>query len=99
MVSLTEPTLRKFTWHVILPPSLRSVRERHVTRRLLKVGHQSAPFEDLRENVRDAFTGDVSATELCHGIISVFVEHSPIEFLSSCDTHCHHGAGAGGGDI
>ena len=69
--------------NVILPAAVRTVCVRHVARRLLEVSHQPAPFEHLREDVRDTFAGDVRAAELRDRIVAVFVEHTRVELVGA----------------
>ena len=58
--------------HVVLPAAARPIGVRHVARRLLEVGHQAAPLEHLRQDVRHAFAGEVHAAELRDRVVAVF---------------------------
>ena len=61
----------------------RAVGVGDVAGRLLEVGHQPAPLEDLGEQVRDALAGEVHAAELGDGVVAVLEEHPVVELLGA----------------
>src|SRR5205085_8486151 len=54
-----------------------------VTRRLLEVRHESAPLEDLGEEVRRLLAGEVHTTELRDGVVAVLEEHAVVELFGA----------------
>src|SRR5207249_5087585 len=54
-----------------------------VTRRLLEIGHETAPLEHLGQDVRRALARQVYPAELRDGIVTVLDEHTLEELLGS----------------
>ena len=54
---------------------------RDVAGRLLEVGHEPAPLEDLGEQVRRLLARQVHASELGDGVVAVLEEHAVVELL------------------
>ena len=52
-----------------------------VAGRLLEVGHEPAPLEDLGEQVRRLLAGEVHAAELGDRVVAVLEEHPVVELL------------------
>ena len=52
-----------------------------VARRLLEVGHQAPPLEDLGEHVRGLLAGEVDAAELGDGVVAEVAEDPLVELL------------------
>ena len=75
----------EFGRHVVLPSAARAIGVRHVARRLLEIGHQTAPLEHLRQHVRDALAGEVHAAELRNRIVAVFREHLRVQLFRAGD--------------
>ena len=73
----------QFARHVVLPLAVRAVRVRHITRRLLEVGHQAAPLEHFRQHVRHALAGEVGAAQLRDRIVAVLVQHLCVELVGA----------------
>ena len=77
----------------VLPAAARPVGVRHVTGRLLQIGHQPPALEHLRQDVRHAFAGDVRAPELRHRVVAVLIEDPAVQALGALAARC--GARAG----
>ena len=58
-----------------------------VSCRLLEIGHQAAPLEDLGEKVRGLLAGEMHTTELGDGVVAVLEEHLVVELLGPPQTH------------
>ncbi len=52
-----------------------------VAGRLLEIGHEPAPLEDLGQHVRRLLAGQVHPAELGHGVVAVLQEHLVVELL------------------
>src|SRR5438093_1883943 len=66
---------------VVAIGSLRLVVVGNVARRLLEIGHETAPLEDLGQEVRGALARQVHAAELSHRVVAVLDEHALVELL------------------
>src|SRR4029077_1443215 len=58
-----------------------------VARALLEVAHQASPLEDLRQQIRRLFAGEVHATELGDGVVAVVEEDPFVQLLGPFQTH------------
>ena len=56
---------------------------RDVASRLLEVGHEPAPLEHLREEVRRLLAREVHTAELGDGVVAVFEEHALVELFGA----------------
>jgi hypothetical protein len=79
---------------VVAPAPARAVGVRDVARRLLEVGHEAAPLEELREHVRDALARQVDAAQLGDRVVAVLDEHALVEALRPRDADVRGGGGA-----
>ena len=59
----------------------------HVAGRLLHVGHEPAPLEDLGQQVGGLLAGQVHAAELGNGVVAVLEEHPVVELLGPGQAH------------
>src|SRR5262249_42759666 len=64
--------------YVIAPAAAGPVRIGHVARRLLEVGHEAAPLEELREDVGDALAREGHAAQLGDRVGPV-LDEDPLE--------------------
>ncbi len=85
-ISIAKRALH-FGGHVIAPASVQRVGVGHVPRRLLEVRHEAPPLEDLRQNVRDVFAGDVCPAELRDRVVAVVAEDFRVQLLRPFDAH------------
>ena len=60
--------------HVVAPAPAGPVRVRDVAGRLLEVGHEAAPLEELREHVGDALAREVDTAQLRDRVVPVLDE-------------------------
>ena len=67
--------------NVIAVPAPGPVVIRDVARRLLEIGHEPAPLEHLRQDVRRALARQVNPAELGDRVVAVFDEHALEELL------------------
>ena len=80
-VARAEPRLAQLGVAVVAVATAEARVVRDVARRLLEVGHEPAPLEHLREQVRRLLAREVHATELGDGVVAVFEEHAVVELL------------------
>ena len=71
--------------HVVTPPPVEPIGVGDIAGRLFEVRHQAPPFEDLGQNVRDVFAGDVRAAELRDRVVAVLAEDAGVELF--CTRH------------
>jgi hypothetical protein len=69
---------------VAIPPAQSRV-VRDVARGLLEVGHETAPLEDLGEDVRRLLAREVYTAELGDGVVAVLEEHPLVELLGALE--------------
>ena len=82
-VPRTQRSVGKLRGHVVLEAPTGPAGVRHVARRLLEVGHQPAPLQDLGQDVGRALAGEVHTAQLGHRVVAVFQEHPFVELLSA----------------
>ena len=76
--------VEQFGWpEVAVLPVVEPLVVRDVARRLLEVGHETSPLEDLRQHVGGLLAGEVDAAELCDRVVAVLDEDPLVELLGA----------------
>ena len=77
------PDLRR---HVVAEAAAGPVGVGDVAGRLLEIGHEAAPLEELREHVGDALAREVDPAQLGHRVVAILHEDTLEEALRPRDT-------------